>query len=356
MKEKILSFIKKRKSTDISRYLPIDGERWFDTYFFAIKNALRRAWNWKFMWFWAIFIGGGYGSLNFNGGSEVSDSLSEDVVNGLEFSTDPTLFFVDSMVWFIAGVVVILFVVIIFWILSCVSRWGLIRSISEIQDNGKPKSDKIMEVWKKGENGLGRIFLLDIIVALFWLIVVGVIVAIVGISSYALSQFIDAIFVFVFFILTFLPLFFLLIAFSTIVKYVVSISTVIMVLENSRPIKSIKKAVHLLIFGYREVGKIFLMRILLSFISIGSGFVFFSFFLCIGIFIAVPFIVAVIMQHNIFENIVFSLISSGVFIIYLVFFISSIIIITIILKLTFLDLWVWWVKRNMPRLREGKAL
>ena len=304
------------------------------------------------MWLWAIFIGGS-GGINLNS-SNGFDDISRDINNSSEFSTDPVLFFMDNIVWFIAGAIVVLFIFFIFWILSCVSRWGLIGSISEIQDDGKPKRDKIREIWKKGENGLGKVFLLDIIVILFWIIAIGIVTAILGIIAYTLGQFIDLSVGFAFLMLVILPFIFVIIVFSAIVKYVTSISTVIMALENGRPLKSIKKALHLVRYGYREIGKIFLMRILLGFISMGLSFTFFVILVFIGIFIAMPFIIIVVAQDSIFENIIFSLITGGVGIMYLAFFIISIIVLTSIFKLVSLDLWVWWVKRNMPSLREKK--
>lgn len=354
MNKKILNFIKKRKVTKIARYLPIKGESWFNTYFLALKSAFRRAWNWKFMWFWAIFIGGS-GSLNFNGSGGFND-ISDDINASSEFSTDPVLFFMDNIIWFISGIIIILFTCLIFWIISCVSRWGLIKSISEIQNIGKPKNDKIMEVWKKGEEGLGRIFLFDVMLILFWISIVGGIVIFVIGVSYSLSQFIVPSSGWIFLFLSILPFIFVIIAFSVMIRYIVSIATVIMVLEDSRPIKSIKKALHLMRYGYREVVKLLLIRMLLGFINVGFAFTFFTILLLVGIFIATPFIAIVMMQGNIFENSIFSVVIGGIGIIYLVFFIISLIVFLIILKLVDLDLWTWWVKRNISSLRETKDI
>jgi len=196
---------------------------------------------------------------------------------------------------------------------------------------------------------MSRMFLFDVIVFSFWIFVV---IAFVGAPLFVVYLFHDSLFkIFVVGVIIIIPLIIVLVLFFVIFNYIISIATIVMVLEDSRPIKSIKKAWHIMKNGYKEIIKMFIIRILFSLISTGIGIVSIVILGVIGILVALPGLLFVAIYNDILKNIIFDILvafSGGIL---GICFIACLIVLGIVFKLIELDLWIWWVKRNVPSLR-----
>ena len=339
MKEKILNFIKKKESTEIARYLPLEGESWFNTYFVEVKNAFQRAWNWKFMWFWALFLAGG--SSNVIG--KLANVVSRNNNDAQAVFSDSTGGVFNEYNYILVAIVVIFILfMLILTVISYVATWGITRSISEIQDNGKPENDSFKEIWKKGKDGVIKLFIFGVIVFLIYISFFGGIIAIPFILNIVESKLVIA------YVLFIIPVFLL---FLFIGFYTVYIAITILILENSTPIKSIKKALHLIRHSYKEVGKLIIVRILLNmFIGIISLLYILMYVVIIGIAVFVSsFLIG---TEASYLGVIIKIIIVLFDVVLVIGALIPIIIFGLISRLVFLDLWIWWVKRNIPSLRE----
>ena len=333
------NFFKKKKRTEIARYLPIEGESWVNTYFLEVKNAFFRAWNWKFMWFWTFFLVGGV----FN----VINVLVKIIFNNNNDNQVMPLYLLTGDVFtkysyvLVAIFIIFILCMLIFVVISYVANWGVTRSISEIQDIGKPENDSFKEIWRKGGGGVVKLFVFNIVVFLIFtsFFVVCVIPFIfLGIKSWFLHVYI----VFI------IPALFL---FALMFYYISQISIIILILENSTPIKSIKKALRIIRYSYKEVAKLIIVRWLLDvFIGIIS-------FLYILMCAVIIYIAALVFNFVIDNEITYlsEIIKIIIILIDAVLVIGvliSIIIFKLISKLVHMDLWIWWIKRNIPSLRQ----
>ncbi len=172
--------MQENKKTPLANYgEPKAGQGWFGQYFEAFKNSLIRAWRWKFLWFWGIFLPAAGSRMNFNlpGG----DGFGEE--GELEALGEKAAFLWQQnkeiiIVSIIVALLVVILISIFFWMLGAVARIGTAKALSEIQEKGEPKTFNFRQVWRKGKEGLGSMLALDLLFAIFHLLIFAVIVGV----------------------------------------------------------------------------------------------------------------------------------------------------------------------------------
>lgn len=256
---------KEVKKTPIAEYETKEDRSWFGEYVTAVKNGFLRAWRWKFLWFWGILLPSGGFSV-FSNFSGYRDDELDDIIGsgGAEITQDLIAFwesYQEKIIKFLVIAAIIIFAInLIFWVLGAIARLGVIKSLSEIQEKGKPGKANWKEVWRKGKVGFERLILLDIFFGAIVLIFLAIWLApfLVMIFSgtedsklFSLSLIISIpLFILTLFLLTFL------------LTYLSRIATVRIALANQSFIKAIKDAWVIFSRKFSEVLKLFLIGIL----------------------------------------------------------------------------------------------
>jgi len=337
----MMSVFAKNDTTPRAQYYAQDGASWFDVYFAQAKNAFVRAWRWKTLWLWGILLPA-TGGMHFNSMGWGDDSSGD-------YPTDMGVFLSQYLVWIILAIVFVLVMGVIFWMLGNIARWGLTQTLSEIQDTGAPKENRLLLVWHRGKRGVGKLMLFDIIVFVALILFfagIGLLIAVIGGLLYAVVSST------VFIVLAVLGLFVLmppLIVVGIVVRYVINVAVVLMALRGDAISVALKRAWHLVRDNKKEVIKLLLTRMLMGMVF-GLAFVvgimpilLLAFVVFVGLF-GIGSGLDTLLSTGFFLTAV----GFGIFFVVVIFILS--LLFNAITSLMVQDLWVWWTKRLDPTL------
>lgn len=298
-------------------------------YLDAFQDAFHRIWKNRFLWFWGIFLPSGFSmGLNFNYSADESN-FSQTPTDEEKIIQTVQTFTATHWQLVIAAVALFVFFVIIMWILSAISRRGVIRTLDQLQNKEKPPIFKWTDVWREGKSEYLRIIKLDVALTLLIMAVFVALALPIG-FMFATKRIIAATFLTLIGFVIFIPLIFL-------INFVKNISVIFISLANTRIIRSIEGAYNLTLKNLREALKFLLLSFLLGlakfFVAIAGVFI-------IGIFTA---IIAVIIKSSMENFVNPTSITIGV-ILFLVFFVAMLLIHSFF-ALWQMDLWLWWTKK-----------
>lgn len=298
-------------------------------YIDAFKNAFHRLWNNRFLWFWGIFLPSGFSiGLNFNYNANDSD-FSKLTGDDEKFQAVAENFIASYWQWLMTGVVLLVILMIAFWVLSAVSRRGVIRILDQLQNKEEPPDFKFSDVWTEGKQKYFRIIKLDIALTILVLAVFVALAIPIG-FMFATQRPIAGGFLALAGLLIFIPFVFLTI-------YIKNMSVVFISVIQIGIIRSIEKAYNLVAANLKEALKFFLISLLLSLAKM---------VVVVGCIFAIGFVAAIIavvikLSMENFVNPV-SLTLGGVV---LTIFLLAMILVHAFFALWQQDLWLWWTKK-----------
>ncbi len=155
-------------------------------YFDIVKRALKVTWRYKALWVLGFFVGGGSGGSG-GGGSNYSQSFGG---SGSDGSVPMENTFTELGRWadantttLIVVVSVLIFISILYWVLSVAAQAGLVYLVNEAEEN---RTVRLRDGWRVGFQRWGRTFMLNLVV---WLPIFAVVVAMIAIFGASLYGF-----------------------------------------------------------------------------------------------------------------------------------------------------------------------
>lgn len=355
MQEKISE---KDAKTPIANYQAENGQDWLSEYVAAIKDGFIRVWHWKYLWFWGLLLpAGGFGSgfgSGFNEKDIESDASSgvikSDAINYDELQDWLVSFWQQNhnqiILYTTITIIIVLSLVLIFWIFGAIARSGIIKALSEIQEQGQPKVFKSAGIWRQGKANIGKLMFLDIIIFLVICVFVLALISLFLIFG-LFGSFI-------------LPLGFCLlllgVVFIFVVSYVNHMATVQIALTNQSAIAAIKSSLKLFGLKFKEVLKLFFVELIRGLLA-GVIFFILTFTLVFSeILLVIPlgyWIYAIYQNEQSFSSLMFL---PGILIVLLIlFFIFCIMLLRSFYSVWKWDTMVWWMKRNSGIKFKSKA-
>ncbi len=289
-----------------------------DDYYQAAKESFRRIWQNKSIWFWGIFISSGmYFSFS------EKDKEEDRVLEG-GFIEE---FILNYWNWILISILVLLILGFIFWVISGIARFGIIKELDRKQNNKKYLLT-FRGIWRVGREDFKKVLLLD-------LSILGVVLGVL---------FVDLIIFILFYFIKIDWLFIILLAIlvlATLVIFILlallqPIALIFLVLSNLTIKNSFIKSWNLIKINFKEFLKFILTMITISVIG---GFVL-SLVVFLGV--SIPTFLLGISGE-------FSMSGQNIFIIGLVIILIGVVGLLVFAVEAFISLWkrdllIWWVK------------
>lgn len=311
-------------------------------YYQAVLDAAKRIWINKFLWFWGILLPSGLMIENSRNGKEESESVNFDI---LIFQLRQ--FWIDNSAWIIAGLILFFFLIIILWLLSSIARGGVIDVLNELQEIDAEKQEKLNQkeyfkkVWKIGKLRFKNIIKLDLLFFLIFLILTTATVPPLF-FAYKSQNPATLLLVAILAMLILVPL-------LLIISFTKNISLIYVALAKEKPSRSIEHGYNLLINNKREVIKLILTFLVLTFF--------------VGIFSGMVFAVISLLFFLAFLGPTFLGSSTGPINVLGIIMIGSLSLAIILWAKSFnalwnQDIWLWWVKKisSVRNDRKEKAV
>jgi len=307
-------------------------------YYQAVLDAAKRIWINKFLWFWGILLPSGLMIENSRNGKEESESVNFDI---LIFQLRQ--FWIDNSAWIIAGLILFFFLMIILWLLSSIARGGVIDVLNELQEIDAEKQEKLNQkeyfkkVWKIGKLRFKNIIKLDLLFFLIFLILTTATVPPLF-FAYKSQNPATLLLVVILAMLILVPL-------LLIISFTKNISLIYVALAKEKPSRSIEHGYNLLINNKREVIKLILTFLVLTFF--------------VGIFSGMVFAVISLLFFLAFLGPTFLGSSTGPINVLGIIMIGSLSLAIILWAKSFnalwnQDIWLWWVKKISSVRNDGK--
>ena len=109
-------------------------------YFDILKRAAGITWRAKYLWIFGLLVGFGGGSFNFNSFSSWQDDSSSSF-DGSQAISGTKDFLADNWIWIVIVVLALLFIGLVFFVLSVIARGALIHCVNHVE-TGRPTGFK----------------------------------------------------------------------------------------------------------------------------------------------------------------------------------------------------------------------
>lgn len=247
-------------------------------YFDIIKRAAKITWRAKYLWVFGLFAGAGVGGSgsNLNSYNWPGEDMES---NGKQIAGEVKDFLADNWIWIIIVVLALLFIGLIFFVLSVIARGALIHCVSHT-DAGKPTGFK--DGIRAGAKKFFPVFVTSLLAGLIILAALIILGVPVGLLFYFQMTF-RAILLLLFALVIFIPLAF-------VVTLVVTWSLQYIVIENKKVLESWKLGFALF---RHNLGANLLMWLILMLVGLVAGLAF-----VIAVFVvAIPFVLLGILAY-----------------------------------------------------------